>query len=203
MQKNPFANKGPSSQSYGFSCSLAWMWELDHKEGWTPKNWCFWAVVPEKTLESPLDWKEIKPVNPKGNQSWIFIRRTDAEARAPIPWPPDVKSWLIRKDPDTGNHWSRRRRRQQRTRWLDDIIHSMDMSLSKLQEIVKDKAGWRAVVPRVTKSQTHLSDETTMKAISSSLQPSCWPNFSENRRQQQPPTGLPALGEEREPGMQR
>ena len=91
--------KSLSSQSYGFSSSHVWMWELDHKEGWAPKNWCFWTVVLEKTLESPLDCK-IKPINLKGNQSWIFIGKTDAEAETPILWPPDVKSWLIGKDPD-------------------------------------------------------------------------------------------------------
>ena len=93
------------SQSYGFSSRHVWMWQLDHKEGWTLKNWCFWTVVLEKTLESPLDCKEIKPVHPKGNQSWIFIGRTDVEAEAPILWPPDAKSWLIRKDPDAGKDW--------------------------------------------------------------------------------------------------
>ena len=99
-QRHYFADKGPSSQSYGFSNSHEWMWELDHKEGWAPNNWCFWTVVLEKTLESPLNCKEIKPVNPKGNQPWIFIGRIDAEA--PILWPPDVKSQLIWKDPDAG-----------------------------------------------------------------------------------------------------
>ena len=101
-QKYYFANKGPSSQSYGFSSSHVWMWELDYKESWAPKNWCFWSVVLEKTLESPLDCKQIKPVNPKGNKSWIFIGRTDAEAEAPIFWPLDVKNWLIEKDPNAG-----------------------------------------------------------------------------------------------------
>ena len=96
-----------SSQSYGFSSSHVWMWELDHKEGWTPKDWYFWAVVLEKTLESPLDCKETKPVNPKGNQSWMFIGRTDAEAEASILWPPDAKSQFIRKDSDTGKDWRR------------------------------------------------------------------------------------------------
>ena len=93
------------NQSYGFSSSHVCIWELDHKESWVPKNLCFWTVVLEKTLESPLDSKEIKPVNPKGNQSWIFIGRTDAKAEAPILWPPDVKNWLIRKDPDAGKDW--------------------------------------------------------------------------------------------------
>ena len=97
--RHPFADKGPSSQSYGFSSSHIWMWELDHKEDWVQKNWCLWTVVLEKTLESPLDCKKIKPVNPKGNKSWIFIGKTDAEAEAPILWPPDAKNWLIRKDP--------------------------------------------------------------------------------------------------------
>ena len=93
-QRHHFANKGPSSQSYGFSTGHAWMWELDYKESWVPNNWCFWTVVLEKSLESHLDSKEIKPVNPKGNQLWIFIARTDAEAEAPILWPPDAKNWL-------------------------------------------------------------------------------------------------------------
>ena len=97
-----FADKGPSSQSYGFSSSHVWMWELDRKENWVLKNWCFWTVVLQKSLESPLDCKEMKPVNPKGNQPWIFIERTDAEAEAPILWPPYAKSWLIWKDPDPG-----------------------------------------------------------------------------------------------------
>ena len=97
---NHFANKGPDSQNYGFSSSYVWLWELDHNEGWAPKNWCLWTVMWEKTLESPLDCKEIQPVHPKGNQSWIFIERTDVEAEIPILWPPDVKNWLLGKDPD-------------------------------------------------------------------------------------------------------
>ena len=109
-QRHYFANKCPYSQSYVFSSSHVWMWELDHKEGWVPKNWWFWTVVLEKTLESPLDWKEIKLVNPKGNQSWIFIGRIDAEAEAPILWPPHVKSRLIRKDPDAGRDWGQEKK---------------------------------------------------------------------------------------------
>ena len=93
-QRHYFANKDLSSQSYGFSSNHVWMWELDYKKGWVQKNWCFWTVVLEKTLESPLDCEEIQPVHPKGNQSWIFIGRTDAEAETPILWPPDVKNWL-------------------------------------------------------------------------------------------------------------
>ena len=97
--------EGPSNQSYGFSSSHVWMWELDYKESCMLKNWCFWTVVLKKTLESPLNCKEIHPINPKGNQSWIFIGRTNAEAEAPILWPPDVKNWLIWKDPDAGKDW--------------------------------------------------------------------------------------------------
>ena len=104
-QRHYFANKGPSSQSYGFSSGHIWMWELDCEESWVPKNWCFWTVVLEKTLESPLDCKEIQPVHPKGNQSRIFIGRTDAGAETPILWPPHVKSWLVGKDPDAGRDW--------------------------------------------------------------------------------------------------
>ena len=100
-----FASKGPSSQSYGFFSSHVWMWELDYKDSWAVKNWCFWTVVLEKTLESPFDRKEIQPVNPKGNQSWIFIGSTDAEAETPILWPPDGKNWLTGKDPDAGKDW--------------------------------------------------------------------------------------------------
>ena len=98
-------SKGPSCQSYGFSSSHVWMWELDYKESRAPNNWCFWTVVLEKTLESPLDCKEIQPAHSKGNQSWKFIGRTDAEAETPIFWPPDVKNWLIGKDPDAGQDW--------------------------------------------------------------------------------------------------
>ena len=104
-QRHYFANNDPYNQSFGFSSSHVWMWELDHKEGWAPKNWCFWTEVLEKTLESPLDCREIKPVNLKGNKSWIFIGRTDAKDEAPILWPPDVYSWFIRKDPDAGKDW--------------------------------------------------------------------------------------------------
>ena len=104
-QRHYFAHRGPSSQSFGFSGSHVWMWELDHKESWTLKNWCFWTVVLEKTLKSPLDYKEIQPVHPKGNQSWIFIGRTDAEAKTSILRPPDVKNWHIWKDSDAENDW--------------------------------------------------------------------------------------------------
>ena len=114
-----FANKGPSSQGYGFSSSHVWMSELDHKESWVLKNWCFWTMVLEKALESPLDFKEIQPVHPKGDQSWIFTGRTDTEAETPIPWPPDEKNWLTGKDPDAGKDWTQEKgtREDEMVRW--------------------------------------------------------------------------------------
>ena len=115
-QRHYFSNKGLSSQSYSFSSSHEWMWELYYKENWALKNWCFWIVVLEKTLESPLDCKE-KPVHPKGNQSWIFIGRTDAEAETPILWPLDAKNWLIRKDPDVRKDW-----RQEKGTTEDEMV---------------------------------------------------------------------------------
>ena len=120
-----FADKGLSSQSYGFSSGHVWMWELDYKESWVPKNWCFWTVVLEKTLESSLKCKEIKPAHSKRNQSWIFIGRTDAEAETPILWPPDAKNWLIGKDSDAGKDW----RREEKGMTEDEMVgwhHRLD-----------------------------------------------------------------------------
>ena len=145
-------------------CIHVWMWELDPKEGWVLKNWCFWTAVLKKTHESPLNCKI-----PKGNQSWLFIGRTDAEAEAPILWARDVKNWLIGKDPDAGKDLRQKRREQQKMRWLDSIKDSMDMNVSKLQEIVEDRGAWRATAYGVTKSQTWLSDWAMSNTSSSPL----------------------------------
>ena len=137
---------------------------MDYKESWAPKNWCFWTVVLEKTLESPLDYKEIQPVHPKGDQSWAFIERSDVEAKTPILWPPGAESWLIWKDPDVGKIEGRKRRGGQRMRWLYGLSNSMDMGLGRLQELVMDRKAWCAVVHRVINIRIRLSDWTELNS---------------------------------------
>ena len=158
-----YADKSPYSQSHGFSSNYVSIWKLDHKESWAQKNWCFWTVV-LKTLESPLDCKEIKPVHPKGNQSWIFIGRTDAKAEAPLLWPPNAKTRLFGKDPDPGKDW--RQEKGTTEDEMDGIIDLMDMSLSKLRELVMYREAWHVAVHGVSTSQTWVSDWTDAQSAS-------------------------------------
>ena len=160
-QRHYFVHKGTSRQGYGFSSSHVWMWELDYKESWAPMNWCFWTVVLEKTLESPLDCKEIQPIHPKGDESWVIIGRTDVEAETPVLGHLMWRADSFEKTLMLGKIEGRRRRGWQTTRWLDGITDWLDLSLSKVQEMVKDREAWHAAVHGVTKSQTWLSHWTT------------------------------------------
>ena len=167
-QRYYFASESPSSQSYGFSGGHVWMWELGYKESWAPENWCFWIVVLENTLESPLDSKEIQLVHPKGNQSWIFIGRTDAEAETPICWwyIPNVSN-SSEKTLMLGKIEGSRRRGQQKMKLLNNTINSMGMSLSKLQELAMDREAWGAAVHGVAKNRTRLSNWTELNWVTS------------------------------------
>ena len=148
---------GAPEHKHCFS-SHTWMWKLDHEEGWAPENWCFQTVMLQKTPEGPLDCKEIQPVNPRGNQPWIFIGRTVAEAEALILWPPDVKRQLTGKDPDAGKDERQKEKGWQRMRRLDSITESVDVNLSKLCEIVENRGPRCTAVHGVAKSRTQLSD---------------------------------------------
>ena len=159
-QRHYSANKGLYSQGYGLPSGCIQLWELDHKEGRTPKNWCLWTVVLEKTPESPLASKEIKPVNLKGNQPWILIERTDGKAEAPVFCSPDENSQLIGKDLMLGKTEGRRRRRHQRMRWLDSITDATDINLGELQEMVRNREAYHAIVHGVAKGRAQLGDWT-------------------------------------------
>ena len=174
-QRHYFANKGLSSQSYGFSSSHVLMWELDYKESWILKNWCFWTVVVEKTLEKALGSKEIQQVPPKGNRSWVFIGRTDVEAETPILWPPDVKNWLIWKDLDAGKDWRWEKKRTPE----DEMVgwhHPLNGHEFESGSWLMDREAWHVVVHGVAKSRTWLSNWTE-------LNHACWLQIEERKSQ--------------------
>ena len=184
-QRHYFADKGPSSQGYGFSSSHVWMWELDSKESWAPKNLCFWTMVLEKTLESPLNFKEIQPVHPKGDQSWVFIGRFDVEGETPILWPPDVKSLLIWKDPDAGKDWGQ----EEKGMTEDEMVgwhHRLNGHEFGCAPGVGVGQGSLACCSSwVTKSQTWLSDWTTVHGVLKNTEIVChcflqWTMFHQN-----------------------
>ena len=165
-QRHYFSNKGPSSQGYGFSCGHVWMWELDCEESWALQNWCFWTVVLEKTLESPLDCKEIQPVHPKGHQSWVFFGRTDAKAETPVLWLPHAKSWLIVRDPDAGRDWGQEEKGMTEDEmagwhhWLDAHEFGWSPGVGDGQGGLVCWDSW------VAKSRTRLSDWTELNPYS-------------------------------------
>ena len=160
-QRHYFGNKGPSIQGYGFSISHVWMWELDCEESWAPKTWCFWTVVLEKTLESPLDCKEIQPVHSEGDQPWMFFGRNDAKAESLVLWPPHAENWLIGKDSDAGRDWG-----QEKGTTEDEMAgwhHRLDgCEFEWTLGVVIDREAWRAAIHRVAKSRTRLSDWTEL-----------------------------------------
>ena len=163
LKSRDFADKGPYSQTYGFSSSHVWMWEFNHKEGWVLKNWCFLIVVLEKTLESCLDGMEMKGINPKGNQPWIFIERTDAEAAAPILWSPDLKSQLMGKDPDAGKGWGQ----EEKGTTEDEMVGWHHWLYGHESEpilwVVKNSEAWHPAVHGMENTWTRLSDWTTTR----------------------------------------
>ena len=178
MQRHYFVNKGPSSQGYGFSCGHVWMWEIDCKESWALKNWCFWTVVLEKTLESPLDYKEIQPVHPRENQSFLFIGGSDLEVKIPVFWPPDANSWLIWKDPDVGKDWGQEEKGTIEDEmvgwhhWLNEHGFGCTSGAGDGQGGLACWGSW------VTKSRARLSDWTELNWIFMEILQCTFPGFS-------------------------